>query len=292
MFTLFKSISGGLSWHDCVVPLSDVHGICVAIFVFYITLTSLAVLNIITGVFCESAMEAAQNDRELAVQKHMTKRKEYVAKVRELFKDIDTDNSNIITLDEFERHFDDEKSHAFFASLDIESDLAWDLFKLIDTDEGGSLDIHEFVTGCLRLRGNAKSLDVAKLTRISLRADDILTQVIHDVQQLTCISVELQQQVNCGRLQMCANVSPSQEVQPDSPYFTIHSRSAASTCSESWHHPHNLTKATTPISSPRRNDILGTNVVNSQPMPDMRQDMPLPIDCISDTSRNTSGEKI
>mmetsp|Transcript_68084 Transcript_68084/g.129607 ORF Transcript_68084/g.129607 Transcript_68084/m.129607 type:complete len:115 (-) Transcript_68084:130-474(-) len=37
------------------------------------------------------------------------------------------------------------------------------LFKLLDADKGASLDMDEFVAGCMRLRGNAKKLDLARL---------------------------------------------------------------------------------------------------------------------------------
>jgi len=76
-----------------------------------------------------------------------------------------------------------DESTAFFAALEIEADLAWDVFKLIDTDEGGSLDIDEFVTGCLRLRGPAKSLDVAKLHYMCKRLDKMLVFLVGQNQQ-------------------------------------------------------------------------------------------------------------
>eukprot|EP00928_Gymnodinium_smaydae_P010136 TRINITY_DN13805_c3_g1_i1.p1 TRINITY_DN13805_c3_g1~~TRINITY_DN13805_c3_g1_i1.p1 ORF type:complete len:581 (+),score=75.77 TRINITY_DN13805_c3_g1_i1:48-1790(+) len=181
MFTLFKSISGGLSWHDCVTPLGAMGGsssLWVMIFIVYISITTLAVLNVITGVFCESAIEGAQSDRDLAVQKHLGQKQDYIKTVKQLFQDIDRDDSNSITLQEFEAHFSDEECVAFFASLDIETDMAWEIFRLLDVDEEGTIDIDEFVTGCLRLRGSAKALDVAQLLFANRRMDRLITLVI------------------------------------------------------------------------------------------------------------------
>jgi hypothetical protein len=185
MFTLFKSVAGGLSWHDCLHPLWNVHWSCVLLFVVFISFIVLAILNVISGVFCASAMEAAEHDKELAVQKHIDRQKEYVVKIRELFKDIDTDNSEVITLDEFEKHLEDDDAAAFFSTLQIDADTAWDLFKLLDADEGGSIDIDEFVSGCVRLRGTAKALDVAKLHHICLRTDKLLVQLDAQVKALS-----------------------------------------------------------------------------------------------------------
>eukprot|EP00928_Gymnodinium_smaydae_P012244 TRINITY_DN14448_c0_g1_i2.p1 TRINITY_DN14448_c0_g1~~TRINITY_DN14448_c0_g1_i2.p1 ORF type:complete len:525 (+),score=105.08 TRINITY_DN14448_c0_g1_i2:38-1576(+) len=138
MFTLFKSISGGLSWHACVTPLGELpesSGVWVIAFVIYVAITTLAVLNVITGVFCESAIESAQSDRDLVVQKHLGQKKEYIRRVKQLFQDIDSEQSNFITLHEFETHFQDEETAAFFASLDLEAEMAWEIFKLLDADE-------------------------------------------------------------------------------------------------------------------------------------------------------------
>ena len=44
-----------------------------------------SILNVITGVFCETAIEAAQTDRDLAVQKHMAKKSEYIKTAKDPF---------------------------------------------------------------------------------------------------------------------------------------------------------------------------------------------------------------
>ena len=40
---------------------------------------------------------------------------------------------------------------------------AWSFFKLLDLDSGGAVEIEEFLMGCLRLRGSARAIDIAKL---------------------------------------------------------------------------------------------------------------------------------
>merc|ERR1711908_73891 len=48
-------------------------------------------------------------------------------------------------------------------SLDLDVEEARGLFKLIDIDDTNEVGIEEFVTGCVRLKGNAKSIDLATL---------------------------------------------------------------------------------------------------------------------------------
>jgi Ca2+-binding EF-hand superfamily protein len=177
MFTLFKAITGGLSWHDCVHPLSELPPVWIGLFLIYISLTTLAVLNVITGVFCHSAIEGSQNDRDFVTQKHLAMKQEYIKTIRDVFQDIDTDNSNQITLQEFEDHFDDAEARAFFDALEIETDMAYDVFELLDMDGGGYLDIDEFVMGCLKLRGNARSLEVTRLQIQTRRVERSVCQL-------------------------------------------------------------------------------------------------------------------
>jgi len=164
MFTLFKAICDGMSWEQAIAPLSDVHWICVGLFTAYIAFASFAVLNVVTGVFCQSAIESAQHDLEMTIQSHITNKKMHVARIKRLFKEIDSDESGHITIKEFERHLRDESVQAYFESLELDPSDAWTLFKLLDWDASHAIDIDEFVLGCMRLKGAARSADIARLT--------------------------------------------------------------------------------------------------------------------------------
>merc|ERR1719454_2603945 len=69
-----------------------------------------------------------------------------------------------ITLKGLQDCFQTEEAAKVFASMDINVEDAWDLFKLIDIDDSSTVCIGEFITGCLRLKGGAKAIDVARLT--------------------------------------------------------------------------------------------------------------------------------
>merc|ERR1712050_375720 len=94
--------------------------------------------------------------------------------------DCDTDDSYIV-LDILQDHMQDDRFQAYFASLDIETNDAWTLFKLLDNDETGHIDIEEFVEGCLQLKGTAKAIHVAKLSHdnkmLTLALEDFMGNV-------------------------------------------------------------------------------------------------------------------
>merc|ERR1712087_880491 len=48
----------------------------------------------------------------------------------------------------------------YFSVLDIDIADSSYLFDMLDLDGSNEVDMEEFVTGCLRLKGNAKSIDI------------------------------------------------------------------------------------------------------------------------------------
>lgn len=164
MLTLFKSATNGIAWGDVADPLFEVSFFLVVVFIIYFAFTFFAVLNVVTGVFCHTAIESANSDKDIAIRVQLNQQQSYVRAIKGMFRDIDADGSNSITIDEFERTLDDERMKAYLASIDVDTVDAWTLFSLIDKDMSGCIDVEEFVTGCLNLRGSAKALHIAKMS--------------------------------------------------------------------------------------------------------------------------------
>merc|ERR1712032_1615216 len=93
----------------------------------------------------------------------IAEKKKYMDNLRKLFNNVDTDESGLVTVHEFETLMTNDALQAHFAAMEIEPDDAWTLFKLIDKDKTNCIDIDEFVLGCMRLKGAAKGIDVALL---------------------------------------------------------------------------------------------------------------------------------
>jgi len=163
MLTLFEAIVGGISWDVALVPIFDVGWPWVFLFIIYICFTFLAVLNVVTGVFCQSAIEGSQHDQEMLIQEQMKNKTKYMERVRHLFESIDEDGSGTITIQELEDHMNDEAMQAYFQSLDLDTSDAWTLFKLLDSEGSHRIDCEDFVDGCMRLKGAAKAIDLAHL---------------------------------------------------------------------------------------------------------------------------------
>lgn len=163
MLTLFESISGGVSWDIAVEPLLDISLWLGSTFILYMSFCILAVLNVFTSVFCQSAIQSAHNDSENIVHNQMMNRRYYEERLRLLFQDFDKDNSGTITLEEFEQHWNDPEVQAYLSGLELRAFDPWTLFRLLDSTGAGSVDLEDFIFGCSRLKGPAHSIDIAKL---------------------------------------------------------------------------------------------------------------------------------
>merc|ERR1712224_61263 len=116
MFTLFKCISGGISWHEVLVPFAARQPVFIAVFGAYVWFTYFVTLNVITGVFCSNACAAAESDPDMiAIGVNMNKMK-WQNHAERLFKVMDADASGFITIREFESRMDDPEVQGLLLS--------------------------------------------------------------------------------------------------------------------------------------------------------------------------------
>eukprot|EP00929_Paragymnodinium_shiwhaense_P051451 TRINITY_DN25890_c0_g2_i1.p1 TRINITY_DN25890_c0_g2~~TRINITY_DN25890_c0_g2_i1.p1 ORF type:complete len:1165 (-),score=239.14 TRINITY_DN25890_c0_g2_i1:263-3757(-) len=161
VLSLFQAMTGGVDWNDLNDPLATlVSPHLTIVLCAYIAFAVFAMMNVVTGVFVESALATAKEDRESEVR----------AQVRRLFRMSDTDDDGKITWEEFTYQLTMPGMDKYFSALDIDIGEARGLFLLLDTDESGEVDMEEFVLGCLRLRGPAKAIDLATLMYFSKRS--------------------------------------------------------------------------------------------------------------------------
>ncbi|CAE7687347.1 Scn11a [Symbiodinium sp. CCMP2456] len=191
MLTLFISISGGLSWSEALQPLRDVSEIAFLCMVVYIVLTVLAILNVVTGVFCNNAIESARADKDIAIMKQMQKHAKQLKSLRGVFKEIDNDQSNLVSLQELKDALKSKKLASFLESMDISTQDIWTLFMVMDSDGSGDVTLEEFVTGCMQLQGPAQSIQLARMRHENLKTRAEILRVGADIGNLKALFHEL-----------------------------------------------------------------------------------------------------
>merc|ERR1712228_918863 len=81
--------------------------------------------------------------------------------MRSFFTEVDEDKTGKITWECFEGTLTHPTMLQFFKDVDMHTEQAWELFCLIDREGAGEVAIDDLVSDCLRLRGPAKSIDLA-----------------------------------------------------------------------------------------------------------------------------------
>jgi voltage-gated sodium channel len=177
----FMSICGGIDWETMWKPLSEVGPIYSLAYVIYIFFMVFGVLNVVVGTFVENSKQQSAKDRDMVTQNGLKQEKEYIMRMRAIFQEADKDGNNNLSWEEFEEYLQDSEVAAFFSSLGLDVSVAKALFVLLDVDDSNAVNIDEFVSGCLRLKGNARSIDVNMLLyeneKLHFRFLDFMDQI-------------------------------------------------------------------------------------------------------------------
>lgn len=161
MLTLLWTVGGGLEWDHAFKVLARISMGWGLLFIVYVYIALFAMLNVMTGVFCQSAIESAQRDHELTVSSLIDHKQEAVKRIEDLFATIDRTRAGGVSVEALDTILQDEWFRSFFSMLGLEPSDTLTLFKLLDRDGDGKIDSSEFLDGCLCLRGNAKAIDLA-----------------------------------------------------------------------------------------------------------------------------------
>jgi len=166
MFSLFMTITGGVDWEEVAFPLMDIGWFPCLLFMLYVAIMTLCVMNVLLGIFCQSALDTAACDIDNVIQLQLLEKERFVDRLKNLFGQWDTTDSCECTLVEFQKHLMDEETQALLRSLEIESRDAVALFELLDDDKSGAVNLNEFITGCITMRGGAKAVHMEKISHM------------------------------------------------------------------------------------------------------------------------------
>merc|ERR1712129_60729 len=156
MVSLFMALTGGLDWRDAADPLTAVGSPYYVLFLFYISVLYIAVLNVLIGMFCESAQQVAMRDEETMIQDENVSEDLYKANVRKLFGLLDKDGSRGITYSEFLKEKDNAEVRALCNNIGLDVSNADRLFNSLGGADDNKVELSEFVEGCKEVKGDAK----------------------------------------------------------------------------------------------------------------------------------------
>lgn len=163
MFTLFSCANGGEDWRDVASLLREAGWQAFAIFILYLMTFLFAITNSVCAIFVEAAAEYAKGDRSRVIQEQLAMKKEYVAMVVQVYRETVADQAGYLSKAEFIARMDDPRMAEFASALEIGTVDLEHFFDVMSSHGRRSVDLASFVEGCIRLRGQARSMDVVEI---------------------------------------------------------------------------------------------------------------------------------
>lgn len=161
VLTLFMSTTGGMDWSKAADVLWPIGPFYYIIFLFYVSVVSFAVVNLITGLFVEGCMKAAEKDRILEMQDTKTETDDFKEAVKTLFMELVKDEDGILDREELGVAIQEPRMKAFMEWVQYDANEIITLFRILDK-AGGSKGVtfDFFVESCFRFGQKTKGLDL------------------------------------------------------------------------------------------------------------------------------------
>jgi len=184
MMTLFLTVSGGLEWSKAAEPVARLGTFYGFVWTCYIAFMVFGMLNVLTGIFVDTAMAAMNNDRDNMIADHVEEKNALISTISKVFESSDKDGSGMLTEEELAELLRNNEVMVYLNAIGIDSTEAQGLFQLLDDDASGTVSIDEFVTGFLRIKGGAKAVDMLSLMYENRKVSKKLNKIFKKTEDL------------------------------------------------------------------------------------------------------------
>jgi len=157
-FVSMDSISG------LYFPLIKHDPTLVCFFLPFILIVSISLMNLVTAVIVEGALDQAKQDREASNRYKQYAIKRVQPKLRAMFNAIDENGDNSLTREELLRAPVEIKLE-LQDYLDSGHESLMELFNLLDVDDSGEVDIDEFCDGIAQLLNSEAPVELIRVMK-------------------------------------------------------------------------------------------------------------------------------
>jgi len=186
LLTLFISFLGEAAFREVILVLLDVDVVYCVLYVAFVLFLTLAMANIVAGIFIADAMELASQDREIRQRGDLVRSRKNLQILSTLFREMDPDETGLIYRADFEEQLQRPEVQSLLSYFNFDVMDATAFFTLLDVDGSGCVDIEEFTVGCLRMHGKSNAIDmeisVQETKRLVLSIESALQQETKQIQ--------------------------------------------------------------------------------------------------------------
>jgi len=182
MSTLFQCSTGGVDWGEVFDVLAIASPSGALLLICFIVFFQVAVFNIITSIFVDKARKLAQPDTRDTMQEQIWEDAREREDLRKLVEEVDVDKSGSISFDELDSRMQQPEIRKFFELQGLKVRDVKIFFKtLVHMSPGCELTIDDFVEGCIKVKGQASSLDMQAMKLQLGRMHNILEFVVEQL---------------------------------------------------------------------------------------------------------------
>ncbi|CAE8584272.1 unnamed protein product, partial [Polarella glacialis] len=166
-YTMFEVTQSG-GWPTYARPLVEhVDPWWSIFFMLYVTVVVFAIMRIITAIFIKETLGVAADDAMEAVHERMSSQAKYQKMLHQMFEAADCSGDGHLSRDEFREALSHPAAKHYLSHLELHVHEVDDLFDLLDSGND-QVSYNEFVKGVLRLKGQARSMDVVAIMHDSV----------------------------------------------------------------------------------------------------------------------------
>eukprot|EP00416_Gambierdiscus_australes_P024676 CAMPEP_0171067680 /NCGR_PEP_ID=MMETSP0766_2-20121228/8135_1 /TAXON_ID=439317 /ORGANISM="Gambierdiscus australes, Strain CAWD 149" /LENGTH=448 /DNA_ID=CAMNT_0011523937 /DNA_START=58 /DNA_END=1404 /DNA_ORIENTATION=- len=188
IITLYAALTGGTDWSSLAKPIRIAGEAYHVVFLFYIAFTFFSVVNVMTGLYVESAEKVAKEDyqsvgSELAKRGETRKFVDFFRQVQSHKRESTDDPRDYISIAVLEEHFNSEVVQTFARIAELTLDDFRTVFAMLDVGGTGKVLLSDFLDGCLHTNSASVSLDMLVLTSETLKCSRQQTRLMEMLQK-------------------------------------------------------------------------------------------------------------
>jgi hypothetical protein len=163
MWCLYIASFGGENWEWMALNLREAGLEFMLLFMAYIVFFFCVMTNTITSLLVEGTINSASNDLQGIIVQELKNKDKYVSMLREWFNQADEDKSGCVSLEELRDCLDDPDMVAMVSAMGIQVMDLKQFFGMLSCSGQREVDLETFVVGCIKMRGEARSMDLQEL---------------------------------------------------------------------------------------------------------------------------------
>jgi hypothetical protein len=165
MLTLYKATTGGDDWSLSYTAISSTGWVASMVYLLFVAFMQIAIVNIITGIFVDTALQKLAPDREAIALSHHREKELVAREMRSLWREVAEVDDGYLSPDDFYKGVRGTKIPYLLEDLGLSVDNVTQFFNVLQTNspEDGKVRLNNFVHGCMRLKGSASSFDIQEM---------------------------------------------------------------------------------------------------------------------------------